>query len=126
VTTECCKFCGADVWYVKDGDGAFECRTTLDYSWRSIECKVATCARYEALFPVPPWSTEPISDATCRALGMVENVPGRSYKWRTPCGGVSVLFGERGYVMFNGTVQKNIATAGQLAMLIAARKGAVK
>lgn len=127
MTTECCKFCGAGVWYSKDGDGAFECRTDLDYSWRSSECAVATCARYESLFPIPPWSTEPITAEVCEQLGMVYDqqfeawfVAGRAE------------FGLRAYddgmiwisEDWNKHVELAGLTAGQLACLIAARKGA--
>jgi len=118
VTTECCKFCGADVWYVKDGDGAFECRTTLDYSWRSIECKVATCARYEALFPIAPWSTEPITAGVCERLGMI---PDNLYYDHDD--GVSAFLGNNAAIIIG---EPGIITAGQLSCLIAARKGAAQ
>lgn len=121
--SDTCKFCGAEV---RPYTVAFECGSRIDNERRSDGCRETCLDRYEALFPIPPWSTEPITAGMCERLAMVHNVPGRADKWKTPCGGVSVLLGDRGYVMFNGTIQNNITTAGHLACLIAARKGAVK
>jgi len=116
--SEKCQFCGASVWYIKDGDGAFECRTTLDYSWRSSECKVATCARYESLFPVFAMDESPITRDVCRKLGMQEFPPGIFRKeWIEVEFGLGADTADR-VILFESVAFVRV-TAGQLALLVA-------
>lgn len=125
--SDTCKFCGS-----APAVGAvsavfiprFQCGTEADYSFRSEECKERTLPRYEALFPIPPLSTEPITAAVCERLGLSRNV--------SPLGLVGFLgaCGTYVFVLSDGehrvSGDPEIKTAGQLACLIAARKGAVK
>lgn len=128
-----CKFCDSRFeMYSPDGKH-FVCGSLFrpNDGWdRGFLCVEALLKRYEALFPIPPWSTEPISDETCLALGMVY---GEDHKiwWMDRTGdGIHVEMGNEGMEVWqmedNAICHEWCKTAGQLACLIAARKGAVK
>jgi len=143
--SDTCKFCGADVihrsrvipslteWLC--GTNHDTHRLNIDGFMRSRDCLSKQVARYEALFPIPPWSTEPISAEVCERLGMTRcSEPDEQAAYRIGEGASIVevwsenigweVYFLSGYRLAH--VPEAEYTAGQLACLIAARKGAVK
>lgn len=82
-------------------------------------------ARYRAIFPVPPWSTDPITPEVCERLGMVVKRGVIVQAWRTTEDPqhtvVAFMKGEEPSV--RGLIQDGRKhNAGQLACLVAARR----
>ncbi len=129
--SETCQFCGA-------GCGSTElqysCGTIHDSSGLAgrgeaclrnvIEQLEARLARYDAMFPaVMPDDPGPITPEVCERLGLV-NDPEWSTQWSCPGTDVSVWCFSDGGVQVNDVDGEDITTktAGQLALLVAARK----
>lgn len=132
-----CKYCGAaaetrlsdddrSIWEcgtlsVSDGGGVIRSDFCLKQSDKN------ELARYRAMFPVAPWSTEPITLEVCERLGMARTESDVSAEYKSHRMGVE--FGKKDpspYVyqeddeMWYGC--DYVTKAGQLSCLIAARK----
>lgn len=91
-----------------------------------IDCQIAKedaenlneLNRYREMFPIPPWSSDPITPEVCERLGMIRNYPG-GHGWEDESGCVSVRVTDTETWISGGGYDK---TAGQLACLVAARK----
>lgn len=128
-----CKFCGATLRQSRDDGAKFFACGTGDYpigqSFRTSDCHTGELARYRAMFPIPPWSTDPITPEVCERLGMVnttkhESRTGVPFSWyRDSSGEISVRVDEDETWIAGFGYNR---TAGQLACLIAARKEQAK
>lgn len=115
-----CKYCKIRLVGVEEVDGiCFDCQESVEDAENLNELN-----RYREMFPVPPWSTEPITHEICEAIGMVrskcESRSGDPVSWwRDPTGELSVRVAEDETCIAGFGYNK---AAGQLACLVVARR----
>lgn len=122
-----CKYCDADSDTTPGGIEMWECGTYVSFgdgvTMQSGLCQKNELARYRAMFPVPPWSTDAITASVCELLGMHVSYRGERFdRWESYDLNVSLrVFSDASYRQQFSEIG-DPKTAGQLACLIAARK----
>ena len=108
-----CDLCGSELLLdiERDSGRCVDCESTI----YEQECD-EQLARFREMFPVAPWSTDPITAEVCELLGMVRD--GRW--WGCPQSGVAVFDCGDGKPFVRGMGYG--LNAGQLALFLAARK----
>lgn len=119
-----CKYCDAERDTTPGGIEMWECGTHVSFcdgvTIQSGLCQKNELARYRAMFPVPPWSTDAITSGTCESLNMHRSDDGYSYSI-VDYVYVHQTMDDTWRVSFRGYTDRGM-TAGQLACLVAARR----
>lgn len=118
-----CKFCPQCEYRFAATGGGVCAQCIADNESRARFSEDAEdLARFRAMFPVPPWSTDDITGETCESLGMHRSDDGYSFSIPDYLY-VYQMMDDSWQVTFCGRSEKGMKS-GCLAMLVAARRSA--
>lgn len=117
-----CKWCGERLLldFERDRGLCVDCQVKKEHSDNINELN-----RFRAIFPVPPWSTDPITPEVCERLGLVNSTKFETRAgvlfswWQDESMEISVRLDEDETWIAGLGYNK---TAGQLSCIVAARR----